>query len=209
MLFRSVSQSRYMRLLNDGVDIGDLLKLPPEEILKRWFNYHLKKASYPTKLNNWSGDLKDSEKYTVLLNQLDPSKCDKSALQDSDMMKRANKVLANAKKLGAESFITPNDICNGNEKLNLLFTAEIFNNFHGLEELSEEEYEAAKLLNDDVEGTREERAFRMWINSLGLDDVYVNNLYEDVRSGVLLLKVIDRIKPGVVNWKKVDMTPLS
>ncbi len=210
VLFKELSiksHPQIIRLLNDGEDIGDLLKLPPEEILKRWFNYHLKKANYPSKLNNWSGDLKDSEKYTVLLNQLDPSKCDKSALQESDMNKRANKVLANAKKLGAESFITPNDICNGNEKLNLLFTAEIFNNFHGLEELSEEEYEAAKLLNDDVEGTREERAFRMWINSLGLDDIYVNNLYEDVRSGVLLLKVIDRIKPGVVNWKRVDMTP--
>lgn len=88
----------------------------------------------------------------------------------------------------------------------MLFTAEIFNHLHGLEDLNKEEeeaYEKAKLLDDDVEGTREERAFRMWINSMGIDDVYVNNLYEDVRSGVLLLKVIDKIKPGVINWKKL------
>ena len=44
----------------------------------------------------------------------------------------------------------------------------------------------------------------MWINSLALPELYVNNLYEDSKSGVLLLKVIDKIKPNCVNWKKVD-----
>jgi len=32
------------RLLKDGEEIADLLKLPPEEILVRWINYHLRKA---------------------------------------------------------------------------------------------------------------------------------------------------------------------
>ena len=194
-----------IRLLNDNEELSDLLNMPPEEILKRWFNYHLGKAGYEKKLSNFSGDIKDSEKYTILLNQLDSTKCDKVALQETDLIKRGQKVLENAKKLGASTYITPHDITTGNQKLNLMFTADIFNNCHGLEDLTEKEaYEAAKLLDDDVEGTREERAFRMWINSLGLDDVHVNNLYEDVRSGVLLLKVIDKIKPGVVNWKKVN-----
>lgn len=30
------------RLLEPGEDINDLLKLPPEQILLRWLNYHLK-----------------------------------------------------------------------------------------------------------------------------------------------------------------------
>ena len=72
---------------------------------------------------------------------------------------------------------------------------------------SHRNFEKTKLLDDDSEGTREERAFRMWINSLGIDDLHVNHLYEDVRSGVLLLKVIDKIKPGCVTWKKVDLHP--
>ena len=29
-------------LLDDGEQIGDLLKLPPEKILLRWINYHMK-----------------------------------------------------------------------------------------------------------------------------------------------------------------------
>ena len=43
----------------------------------------------------------------------------------------------------------------------------------------------------------------MWINCLGVDD-FVNNLYDESESGVLLLKVFERISPGSVDWKKVD-----
>lgn len=210
VLLKEISIKKHpqlIRLLKDGEELGDLLRLPPEDILKRWFNYHLDKAGYDKKLTNFSSDLKNSEKYTVLLNQLDPKRCDKAALNESDHRKRGQMVLDNAKKLGAESYITPDDICHGNEKLNLLFTAEIFNNFHGLDELNEEEFEKCKMLDDDAEGSREERAYRMWINSMGIDGVHVNNLYEDCRSGILLLKVIDRIKPGTVNWKKVELEP--
>jgi hypothetical protein len=63
------------------------------------------------------------------------------------------------------------------------------------------------LLEDDIEGSRDERAFRLWINSLNIDDVSVNDLYEEAKDGILLMKVIDKIKPGVVDWKKVDMKP--
>ena len=48
-------------------------------------------------------------------------------------------------------------------------------------------------MDDDIEGTREERAFRMWINSLdhGDDQEHVNNLYEECKDGLLLMKVMD------------------
>ena len=127
--------------------------------------------------------------------------------------KRAKKVIDNSKKLGAESYITPDDIVSGNSKLNTLFVASIFNAYPGLSPATEEElYEAAKLLDDDVEGAREERAFRMWINSLGLtgDDgepIHINNLYEESKDGILMLRTLDKIKPGVVNWKIVDKKP--
>lgn len=194
-----------IRLLKEGESLNDLLKLHPEDLLLRWFNYHLTNAGYDKKITNFGNDIKDSEKYTILLNQLNNKVCDKSALNETDSTKRAQKVLDNSKKLGVDSFITPKDIVNGNMKLNILYTAAIFNTCHGLDPASEEElYEAAKLLQDDVEGSREERAFRMWMNSLGLPDLYVNNLYEDSKSGVIILKVIDKVKPGSVNWKNVD-----
>ena len=188
-----------IRLLNPGEQLSDLLKLSPEQLLLRWFNYHLKAANYDKKITNFSGDVKDSEKYTILLNQLNKNLCDKSALNESDKKKRAKKVIDNSKKLGAESYITPDDIVAGNNKLNTLF-------------VEEEMYEAAKLLDDDVEGAREERAFRMWINSLGLNDdngepIHINNLYEESKDGLLLLRTLEKIKPGCVNWKIVDKKP--
>lgn len=47
----------------------------------------------------------------------------------------------------------------------------------------------------------------MFINSLGVDGVYVNNLYEDIKDGLVMLKVLDRVEPNVVDWKKVEKKP--
>jgi plastin-1 len=51
--------------------------------------------------------------------------------------------------------------------------------------------------------SREERVFRMWINSLNLPDVYVNNLFEDLQDGYIILLLEDTVQPGVVTWKRV------
>jgi len=173
----------------------------------RWFNYHLKAAGSSKRVKNFSSDVKDGEAYTILLNQIAPGTCDKSPLQISDPTKRAEKVLVNARKLGVDFFIKPGDIASGNSRLNLAFTAAIFNQCPGLQPLSKEELEKAGLLEDDFGDSREERAFRMWINSLGVNGLYINSLFEDVKDGLALLKVIDAIEPGLVEWKKVEMNP--
>jgi len=40
----------------------------------------------------------------------------------------------------------------------------------------------AEMMTDDAQTSREERCFRLWINSLGVA-TYVNNVFEDVRNG--------------------------
>lgn len=40
----------------------------------------------------------------------------------------------------------------------------------------------AEMMEDDTQTSREERCFRLWINSLGIV-TYVNNVFEDVRNG--------------------------
>jgi len=42
---------------------------------------------------------------------------------------------------------------------------------------------------------------------LNIDDLQVNNLYEEARDGLLLLKVIDKLDPTVVDWKKIEKNP--
>ena len=105
-------------------------------------------------------------------------------------------MIKNAESIGVPALVRASDICSGNSKLLTIFVAELFNTKHGLEELNEEEkeaYEKAGIIDDDVEGSRDERAFRFWINSLGIEDVYINNLYEDVKTGVVILKVCDKL----------------
>ena len=199
-----------LRFKQEKEEVEELLTLGPEDFIKRWFNYHLAKINHPKKLEKYEEDLKDSEKYTLLLNILNPE-CDKSALDEPDLIKKSEKVLENAPKIGANVYIKKEDIPSGNPHLNKFFCAELFMANNGLGEATKEEKMTAnKLLDDDEEGGREERSFRTWINSLKLEGVKkVNNLYEECRSAILLLKMIDKIKPGTVNWKIVELKALK
>ena len=158
-------------------------------------NWHLRNAGQP-EINNLGGDLKNSKSVMYVLNQLDKDKCTLVGLDEADDVKRAQISIDNSFALGCDDVIGAKDIVKGNSKVNSMFVAEIFNTKHGLPDLEEEQKEAIDTaLNDydDIEGSREERAFRLWINSLGLEDVFITNLYEDVRDGMVLCRVIHRI----------------
>jgi len=192
-----------IRLLEPGETLEDLLKLSPEQILLRWFNYHLKQAGHHRRVNNFGGDIKDSENYSVLLSQIAPKQCGsaKTAMQTSDLNKRAEIILDAAAKIDCKKFVRPRDIVAANTKLNLAFVANLFNTCPGLEPVEE-----PVIVEEE---TREEKAFKAWINSLGVDP-YVNRLYEDLRDGIILLQVLDAIKPGIVDWKRVNtVKPLN
>jgi hypothetical protein len=192
-----------VRLLGDGEELSDLLKLPAEQLLIRWVNYQMKEAGSSRQIKNFSNDIKDSEVYTILLKRIAPNKeCDDSPLKYDDLKERAEHMLQEADKIGCRKFLKPNDVVNGNPKLNLAFVANLFNNYPALEEVNTADY--ADLLNFDAEGTREERAFRFWIQSLGED---INNLFEDLKTGTILLSLFDKIEKGVVDWKRVNKNP--
>jgi hypothetical protein len=192
-----------VRLLGEGESLQDLLKLPPEQILIRWVNYQLKEAGSDKRIKNFGNDIKDSEAYTILLKQICPNnECDLSPLKETDPNKRAEKMLLQADKIGARKFVTARDVVAGNNKLNLAFVANLFNMFPALEKVNVNEY--AELMDFDSEGTREERVFRLWIQSLGID---CNNLFEESKDGLPLIKAFDKVQPGLVDWKKVDQNP--
>ena len=52
-------QPLQFRLLQAGETVEDLMKLPPEETLLRWINFHLAKQGDPRRINNFSDALKD------------------------------------------------------------------------------------------------------------------------------------------------------
>ncbi|PCH45082.1 fimbrin [Wolfiporia cocos MD-104 SS10] len=192
------------RLCEEGETIDDLLRLTPDQILLRWFNYHLKQAGWQRRVNNFSRDVSDAENYTVLLNQLVPEKCSRAPLQTRDVRQRAEQVLQNADAIGCRKYLTPSSMISGNPRLNLAFVANLFNTYPGLAPLDEQEAKDYGVVEDfDAEGEREARVFTLWLNSLGVDPG-VFNLFENLRDGLIILQAFDRILPGSVVWRRVS-----
>ncbi|KUL89894.1 hypothetical protein ZTR_02762 [Talaromyces verruculosus] len=194
------------RLLEEDETLEQFLRLPPEQILLRWFNYHLKNAKWERRVNNFSTDVKDGENYTVLLNQLAPDLCSRSPLQTRDLLQRAEQVLTNAERLDCRKFLTPTSLVAGNPKLNLAFVANLFNTHPGLDPITEEE--KLEVEDFDAEGEREARVFTLWLNSLDVQPA-VNSLFDDLRDGTILLQAYDKVIPGSVNWRHVNKPPAS
>jgi len=189
------------RLLAEGEELADLLKLPPEETLLRWINFHLARAGETKRVTNFSDALKDGSVYLTLLHSIDPEKCPKDpslVAADADPLARAHAVVENARALDVPVMVQPADIVSGNRKLNLAFVAQIFNTRHGLEVRAEERkeieqaFEAVALTEEPEEDAREERVFRMWLNSLGLNDgsTFVRSMSEDLNDGLTLIDAI-------------------
>lgn len=190
-----------VQLLGENEQMSDLLGLSPEQILIRWVNYQLEKAGVDKRISNFTSDIKDSVAYTHLLKQIAPagSGVNKEALMEQDLVKRAETMLKQADKIGCKSFLSPLDVVNGIYKLNLAFVANLFNNHPALEKPDEPiEYE-------NIEETREEKTYRNWMNSLGVNP-YVNWLYSDLADGLIIFQLFDIIKPGIVNWSRVHKT---
>ncbi|KAF5726488.1 fimbrin-like protein 2 [Tripterygium wilfordii] len=196
-----------VELVDDSKDVEEFLSLAPEKVLLKWMNFHLKKVGYEKQVTNFSSDLKDGEAYAYLLNALAPEHSSPTTLEAKDPSERANMVLQQAEKLDCKRFLTPKDIVEGSPNLNLAFVAQIFQHRNGLS-VDTNKMSFAEMMTDDAQTSREERCFRLWINSLGTA-TYVNNVFEDVRNGWVLLEVLDKVSPGSVNWKQASKPPIK
>jgi plastin-1 len=157
----------------------------------------------PSRVNNFSKDVKDGENYTVLLNQLKPDQCSLAPLKTADLRARAEQVLTNAGNIGCRKYLTPASLVAGNPRLNLAFVANLFNTHPGLEPFDEQEAKDYGAVEDfDAEGEREARVFTLWLNSLGVEPA-VFNLFNDLRDGLVIIQAFDKIVPGSVVWRRV------
>ncbi|XP_019359107.1 PREDICTED: plastin-1 [Gavialis gangeticus] len=196
-------------LLNEGEDLEQLLKLSPEELLLRWVNYHLLNAGWQ-EINNFSQDIKDSRAYYHLLNQIAPKgdedygiriAIDLSGFDEKSDLKRAERMLQEANKLGCRQFVTPADVVAGNPKLNLAFVANLFNTYPALHKPDSSTYDP-----NLIEGeSKEERTFRNWMNSLGVTP-YVNHLYRDLSNALIIFQLYEMICVPV-DWNQVNKPP--
>ncbi|XP_015079373.1 fimbrin-2-like [Solanum pennellii] len=196
-----------LELVDDNKDAEELMSLPPEKILLRWMNFQLKKARYEKIVTNFSSDIKDAEAYAHLLNVLAPEYINPTTLTVKEHLERAKLVLDHADRMGCKRYLTAKDIVEGSPNLNLAFVAHIFQHRNGLSTQTKE-ISFLEISPDEAQMSREERAFRFWINSLG-NSSYIDNVFEDLRNGWLLLETLDKVSPGIVNWKIATKPPIK
>lgn len=120
-----------LELKYEDEDLADFRRLKPEEILIRWVNHHLKNAGQSKRISNLGKDIADSTAMTHVLNQLD-KKCNLAPLNEDNLIKRGDMMIANSKKLGCSDVLEGEDLVKGNPKVNALFVAEVFNTKNGL-----------------------------------------------------------------------------
>ncbi|XP_059300756.1 fimbrin-2-like [Lycium ferocissimum] len=196
-----------LELVDDNKDVEELMSLPPEKILLRWMNFQLKKAKYEKIVTNFSSDIKDAEAYAHLLNVLAPEYINPTTLTVKEHLERAKLVLEHADRMGCKRYLTAKDIVEGSPNLNLAFVAHIFQHRNGLSNQTKQ-ISFLEISPDEAQMSREERAFRFWINSLG-NSSYIDNVFEDLRNGWLLLETLDKVSPGIVNWKIATKPPIK
>jgi len=122
-------------------------QLSNEQLLLRWFNFHLKHNGQ-NPISNFSKDICDSEAYFTLFERLNMISNTSDEVMDliskgrsfpkSEKEKRAECVLKISQIMDCKRFININRIVNGHARLNLSFVATIFNKYSNVNLTDEE-----------------------------------------------------------------------
>jgi len=170
--------------------------------LERWVSYHIKQEF---SFDASSARIVPVKKLAELLRILCP---DAPAYQSESEINRW--IVATAANLGIVPLCDAEGTLLASPRMQFLFVAQLAHAASGLPRLSEAELALVKSALEeneaDLEGSREERSFCTWINSLGIG-LYVSNLSHDMRDGLVMLRILDKIQPGIVNWKDVNINP--
>uniref|UniRef100_A0A914Z233 Calponin-homology (CH) domain-containing protein n=1 Tax=Panagrolaimus superbus TaxID=310955 RepID=A0A914Z233_9BILA len=136
--------------------VDEKRQLSPEQIVIRWVNYHLANAKIDIKMKNFTSDITDSTIYTHLIKQIAPREAGVTLapLNEEGNIKRATLMLNEAAKIDCRAFVTPEDVAEGNYKLNLAFIANLFGKYPALPQANTEDAEEIvenKIVEEPIE----------------------------------------------------------
>ena len=101
------------------------------------------------------------------------------------------------------------DLLSGDELVISILFSELFTFHSGLAVTSDSDVEKVELDTFDDEGSREERTFRMWLNSLGCETSCASLFSTNFRSGWMLLEVLESILPNSIDWGIANRPPFK
>eukprot|EP01103_Thecamoeba_quadrilineata_P002657 TRINITY_DN12572_c0_g1_i1.p1 TRINITY_DN12572_c0_g1~~TRINITY_DN12572_c0_g1_i1.p1 ORF type:complete len:1716 (-),score=557.02 TRINITY_DN12572_c0_g1_i1:63-4877(-) len=117
------------------------VSLPPQKILRRWVNYHLRRSTYQSArsrlISNFTDDFEDASNYLYLLHAIAPELLDAAALQEAlgleDWEERTRRVFSIAQQLGCPTLLESRDVLEAeNDRLTCVFLAQLCKVRHAL-----------------------------------------------------------------------------
>lgn len=194
-----------------GDSLDDLREQSSHDIIIRYVNFHLSKSGMRNFVTDYDDDYKDCLVYAHLTYRVAPATIRGKMISPTNITRercveaRARNIIRNLEELGAESFLTEDDLINGFErrdsscKLHMATMGYLFKHFNG--DLS---------VHRPVHRTRshggngeclEELICRHFLNSF---DVYpfCNHILNDCRNGWILGELFEVLRPGYTSGVK-------
>ena len=219
---------RFLAAVEPPIPSAAVSALTAEQLLDRWLRFTLP-DSRPHSLTE---DLRDGRLLTALMDRLHPNTrpsadADGAKGRSGSSPSPLDSALSRLEAAGVPHFHSAAALSGSHPRLQTLLLACVFGHAHGLPPLASSSGAAlsssaasttaalhlssgdAGLSAELDEGSREERAFRMWMNSAGIEGVYVHSLVADCRDGLVLLRLIDWVERGSVDWKAVELQPTN
>ncbi|KAH3767569.1 hypothetical protein Pelo_556 [Pelomyxa schiedti] len=194
----SLSSTPQLAVLIERTEtLSHLAVLNAEQLLLRWVNYHLKRQGTKLSARNFASDFSDGIKYSILLSQITRKTQfvkEVAAINSRDSSKRINNVLQCIALITGTTILTPDLMAAGLAPLNLITLAMLFVACHGLETTLSDE---TNILINFLAETAQERILKNWVHSFSYP---INHLIE-LTDGVILLHIMDKLHPGVVDSK--------
>ena len=115
-----------------------------------------------------------------------------------DQCKKILKCLKQSIKV--KTIITADDIASLNPMLQEMLIADILDKNSNIEKItSQEKKRLTKIIKPK---SKDDASMIAWVNAIGGKGLHINNLDRDLSDGLVLLKLLNKGKPGCVDWKQ-------
>eukprot|EP00088_Acartia_fossae_P013749 TRINITY_DN17270_c0_g1_i1.p1 TRINITY_DN17270_c0_g1~~TRINITY_DN17270_c0_g1_i1.p1 ORF type:complete len:530 (-),score=-24.84 TRINITY_DN17270_c0_g1_i1:33-1511(-) len=189
------------RLLKDGETIDHLIEMRREDLLTRWVNFQLEEAESPRRMKDLKSSLKDGLIYLDLLSHIGQTNELKDYYNKAPI-ERIKAVMDHVKnKYDIKIYFSPDLIENGNDKINTILLASIYNANPFLEDIDQKiQFE------DNLETDNEKKIIINWL-ICNLPEYDIDNIYEIASIGIWPLEIISKITRKEINEKVIKRKP--
>ncbi|EGC28654.1 hypothetical protein DICPUDRAFT_100074 [Dictyostelium purpureum] len=167
-------------------------------LLRRWVNHFLK-IDNKELIYNFSQDFANNGKTILACLMKHIYSVDQQHTQDLDSIL---KYIAD-QLLPKQLFVFKDDITKGNQEKIIILLAQLLDRNSAIS-LSKSEI-PIRHDSPDIAPSSEEKACKGWLKTIDIS----TSSFDDFADGLLLLKALDKVQPGIVNWKLVNMNPTN